>query len=137
MRNKWRAQNVDFVSLKSSSPCQFLGSSNSRRYHWMFKLIVATWKSEFWAFLLFLLWKELRLLSQSPCFLLSKNKSFNRNEAESKMENPTHSFREMNHMLQLVKALRIQSKIVSSWMDLTKEKEGIFCNVCFARRNFF
>ena len=29
---------------------------------------------------------------KSPCFLLNKNKNFNKNETESKMENPTHSF---------------------------------------------
>ena len=39
---KWRTQNFDFKSLKSSSPGQFLGSSNWRRYHWIFKLLVAT-----------------------------------------------------------------------------------------------
>ena len=36
------------------------------------------------------------------CFLLIKNVNSNKNETESKMENPTHSFREMNLMLQLV-----------------------------------
>ena len=38
----------------------------------------------------------------SESLLLTKNIKFNKNEAESKMENPTHSFREMNHVLQLV-----------------------------------
>ena len=38
-------------------------------------------------------------------FLLSKNLKFNVNETESKMENPTHSFREINHVLQLVQKL--------------------------------
>ena len=36
------------------------------------------------------------LKSKSPYFLLNKNINFNKNEAESKMENPTHSFRELN-----------------------------------------
>ena len=35
-------------------------------------------------------------------FVEKKKKKLNKNEAESKMENPTHSFREMNHMLQLI-----------------------------------
>ena len=30
---KWRTQNFYFLNLKSSSPDQFLGSSNPRRYH--------------------------------------------------------------------------------------------------------
>ena len=32
------------------------------------------------------------LKSKSPCFLLKKNMNFNKNEMESKMENPTHGF---------------------------------------------
>ena len=41
------------------------------------------------------------LKSKGPCFLLNKNVKFNKNEMESKMGNPTHSLREMNHVLQL------------------------------------
>ena len=33
---------------------------------------------------------------------VKQNINFNKNETESKMENPTHSFREMNLVLQLV-----------------------------------
>ena len=36
------------------------------------------------------------LKSKSPRILLNKNINFNKNETEWKMENPTHSFREMN-----------------------------------------
>ena len=28
-----RSQNLDFLNLKNLLPCQFLGSSNSRRHH--------------------------------------------------------------------------------------------------------
>ena len=38
----WPSQNFDFVSLKNLSPGQFFGSPNSRRYHWIFKVILAT-----------------------------------------------------------------------------------------------
>ena len=34
------------------------------------------------------------LKSSSTCFLLSKNMNFNKNETASKVENPTHAFRE-------------------------------------------
>ena len=34
------------------------------------------------------------LKSRSPCFLLNKNITFNKNETESKMGNPTHRFRD-------------------------------------------
>ena len=46
IEKKWHIQNFDFISSKSLSPGQFLESSNSCRYHWIFKLLVATWKSE-------------------------------------------------------------------------------------------
>ena len=42
IEKKWHTQNFNFLSLKTLSPGQFLGSSNSRRYHWIFELIVAT-----------------------------------------------------------------------------------------------
>ena len=42
------------------------------------------------------------LKSKRPCILLNKNKNFNKNETESKMENPTHSFRKTNLVLQLI-----------------------------------
>ena len=42
------------------------------------------------------------LKSKSPCILLNKNKNFNENKRESKMENSTHSFRKTNLVLQLI-----------------------------------
>ena len=42
------------------------------------------------------------LKSKSPCILLKKNINFNKKETESKMDNPTHSFRETKLVLQLV-----------------------------------
>ena len=42
IQKNWPTENFDFRSLKSSSPGQFLGSSNSRRYHWIFKRLAAT-----------------------------------------------------------------------------------------------
>ena len=41
------------------------------------------------------------LKSKSPGILLYKNINFNKNGTESKMENPTHGFRETNLVLQL------------------------------------
>ena len=39
------------------------------------------------------------LKSKIPCILLNKNINFNKSKTESKMENPTHSFKEMNLVL--------------------------------------
>ena len=41
IKKKWRFQNFDFLSLKNSSPDQFLETSNSRTYHWILELLVA------------------------------------------------------------------------------------------------
>ena len=76
------------------------------------------------------------LKPKSPCFLLNKNIKSNKNETESKIDNPTHSFIEMKHVLQLVYELRITSKTVMS-RSLRKKKVCTFCNVYFVRRNFF
>ena len=66
--------------------------------------------------------------------LLSKTINFNKNKTESKMGNPTYSFRETN--LQLTKESQIKSKTVMCW-TLWKKKRSIFCIVNFVRRNFF
>ena len=42
IEKKWRTQNFDLKSLKSSSVSQVLGSSNSCIFHWIFILLVAT-----------------------------------------------------------------------------------------------
>ena len=42
------------------------------------------------------------LKSKSPCILLNKDINFNKNGTKSKVENPTHRFREMNLVLQLI-----------------------------------
>ena len=104
---KWRTHNFHFKSLKSSLPDQFLGNSNSRRYHWIFKLLVPTQKSGLEAklcvaFLLFLFWKELwRFKVKDSIFFVEEKFKFNKTKTESKMDNPTCSFREMNDVLHL------------------------------------
>ena len=46
IEENWRTQNLDFPNLKSFCTDKFLGCSNPCRYHWIFKLLVATLKSE-------------------------------------------------------------------------------------------
>ena len=65
-----------------------------------------------------------------------KNLNFNKNKTESKMENPTHSFRGSNLVLQLTKESQIKSKTVISWSS-RKKKQGVFCAVYFVRRKIF
>ena len=105
----WLSQNFYCKSLRSSSPGQFLGSSNSRRYSWILKLLLGTEISDVceqnrqWLFYYFYFERNYGVLkSKSPCFLLNKKIKFNKSEAESKMENSTHRFWEINHVLQLL-----------------------------------
>ena len=42
------------------------------------------------------------LKSKSRCILLNKNVNFTKSETDSKMENPKHSFRETNLVVQLI-----------------------------------
>ena len=44
IEKKWLFQNLDFLSLKRWSSGQFLGWSNSHRYHWIFKLKFQTFQ---------------------------------------------------------------------------------------------
>ena len=107
IEKNWRSQNLDFLSLKNFSLGQFLESSNSRRWHWIFKLLVTTQKSEvskqirMWLFYYFSFERNYDVLkSKSSCILLNKNINLNQNETESKMKNLIHSFRETSFLLQ-------------------------------------
>ena len=51
------------------------------------------------------------------------------------MENPTHSFRETNLVLQLMEESRIKCKTVMRWSS-RKKKRGHFCTAYFVRRKF-
>ena len=63
------------------------------------------------------------LILKGICFKLKESMhfvekiyiNFNKNESESKMGNPTHSFRQMNLVLQLIYESKIKSKNVMSW----------------------
>ena len=71
--------------------------------HWIFKLLVAAKKSEVWEQKYVWHFRNYDALKlKSPCFLLNKNINFNKNETESKMDNPTLSFKDTNLVLHLV-----------------------------------
>ena len=61
-----------------------------------------------WLFNILILKAVMTLKSKSWCILLNKNIKFNTNGKKSKMENPTHSFRGTNLVLQLVKESQIK-----------------------------
>ena len=76
------------------------------------------------------------LKSKSPCILLNKNINFNKNDTELKMENPTHSFRENDLVLQLIQESQIKSKTVIKW-SLQKNKYDIFVQLILSKDFFF
>ena len=83
-----------------------------------------------WLFYYFNLERNYDVLKlKSPCILLNKNINFNKNEMKSKMENPTHSFRETKLVFQLIYESQIKSKTVMSWSS-RKKKEDIFYVLC-------
>ena len=68
--------------------------------------------------------------------LLNKNINFNKKKTESKMQNPTHQFKETNLVLQLIEESQIKSETVMSWSSW-KKKEGIFVPFILSKRKFF
>ena len=78
--------------------------------------------------------KRIVLKSKRPRILLNENITFNKNETESKIENPTHSFREAN--LQLIQESQIKSKTAISWSS-RKKKEDILVSFILFEGRFF
>ena len=64
------------------------------------------------------------LKSKSPWILLNKNINFVKNEMESKMENPTHSFRETNLAIYSYKNCKLKVKLW--WIGALKRKKRTF-----------
>ena len=65
------------------------------------------------------------LKSKSRCNSLSKTINFNKNQTESKMENPKHSFRETKCVFQFISESKTKSKNYYE-LELAKEKRGHF-----------
>ena len=107
-----------------------------------FKTFCCNWKirrveAKLWVvFLLFWFWKELCFKVKEPMHFLSKNINFDNTGTESKMGNPTQSFRDMNLVLQLIQKKQIKSKTVMTWSS-RKKKKSIFCIAYFAQRGFY
>ena len=123
------------IFLVSKTCHQFcLGSSNSRKYHWILKSFVATYKSGVWeqnCVQLFYDFKFERsydiLKSKSSCILLNKNINFHKKERNQKWEIP-HTF------------LERRTLCFSSYKNRKlkeKKREGIFCTIILSKVIFF
>ena len=114
-------QNWRFLSLKNSSPGQFLVSFNPRS-HWILELLITSWNSEVlkqervWICHHFnFKWNYDVLKSKSPWFFVQQKYNFNKIVMQSKIENPTHAFREADSVLQFIWESQIKGKPVLSW----------------------
>ena len=99
IEKNWRSQNFGFLSLKIFLQASFWGAATHpdiiESEVWVQNCV--------WLFYYSSFEKNYDVLkSKSPCILLSKNINFDKNETESKMENPTPRFRETNPVLQLI-----------------------------------
>ena len=75
-------------------------------------------------------------MSKSPYFLLNKIINSNKNETELKMQNPTHTLRETNLLLPLIKNRELKIKLW--WAGARERKKGaFFCNVYFVQKKLF
>ena len=79
IEKSWHSQTFEFPVLQNSSPDQFFGSWNSRRYHWILKILVTTKKldvweqNHVWLFYYFNFERNYGILKvKSPCVLLKK-----------------------------------------------------------------
>ena len=108
--------NFDFLNVKKLPSVQFWeAATHALSLHSILKFLVATsisdaWEEKcVWLFHYFHFESNYGVLkSKSLCILLNKNINFDKNETESKMENPTHSFRDTSLVPQLIIRIRYQ-----------------------------
>ena len=121
------------------SPGQFLGSSNSHRYHWILKLLIKLknqmYKSKIvWLFCYFNFERNYDVLgSKSPCILLDKDINFHKNETTSKMENPI-VLEERTLCFSSYKDRKLKVKLW--WVGAHERKIGFLYRL-FYRKEFF
>ena len=144
-KKNWRSQNFDFLSLEKLSPDRFFGKLQLTHTSLNFKTFKSkVWEQNcVWLFYHFNFERNYDVLkSKSPYILLSKNINFNKDEAGSKMENPTHSFRETNLeacALAVYKNYKLKVKLwwAGGWKIKIRAffvafilSEGNVCNIC-------
>ena len=92
IEKKWDSQNFDFISSKVLLQVSFWRApthADINQFSIFFFVSISQGIITFYS-------------QRVYAFMLNKNINFNKNETESKMENPTHSFREIPLALQLV-----------------------------------
>ena len=100
-----------------------------------FKTFCCNWKIKVFCYFNFEKnWDVLK--SKSPCILLNKNINFTKNESESKIENPTHSFKGRICCFSAYKNCKLKVKLW--WVGAhERKKRAFFVPFYFIRRIFF
>ena len=95
------------------------------------------WEQNFeWLFYHFNFEKNYDVLkSKTPCILLNKNINFNKNETESRMKNPTHSFKRRTLCFSSYKNRKLKVKLW--WVGARKRKKRAFLYRLFCPKKFF
>ena len=75
------------------------------------------------------------LKSKSSCILLNKNININKNETESKIENPTHSFGETKLGFSSYKNRKLKVKL--QWVRAREKKREHFVSFILSEGNIF
>ena len=78
------------------------------------------------------------ILKGSRCFLLNKYMNFDKNETESKIENPPHTFRDTNLVLNsLYKSPKLKVKLWWLGVSSRKKKSAFLVTFIFSAGRFF
>ena len=123
----WCPQNFDFISLENLSPRRFFGSSNSRRYHEILKLLIPTQKSESAS--------KIILISEGNIMFLDKNINFNKTKRYWK--------RKILHTVLERRTLCFSSyknrklKVKLWWVGACERKRGYFLYLLFCPKEIF
>ena len=134
IEKNWRSQNFKFKKFVIRSA---FGKLQLTQISFNFKILL---ENCVWLFYYFNFGSNYDVLkSKKPCILSKKNKNFNKNKMESKMENSTHSF-----TLCFSSYKNCKLKVKLWWVGARKRKKRTLlyhlfclCTVYFVRRKFF
>ena len=139
----WRSQNINFLGLKKFVTMSILGSSHSRRYNWISKLLLQLKNQRsgnktvcgFFCYFGFErnydVWKL-----KIPAFCWTKILTLIKTERNRKSKIPHIVLERRTLCFNSFKNHKLKIKL--RWVGARKrKKEGIFSTVYFVRRNFF
>ena len=105
IEKNWCSQNFDYLSLKIHLQVSFWEApthADASELNFLLQLKIKSWSKSVCGFIILILKGFYVLKSNSPYFLLNRNINFNQIETEFKIKNPTHTFRDLNVVLQLI-----------------------------------